>query len=129
MRHLFRTSIRVNAENKVMRDKEKPAHLMCRKEFFELFLRLAQLEYPSLKLREAFPYYLDNHILPHTDFSCLQRYRETELWTKGVNNMFVSNISEIQRVLRLPQYSKPLTFENLERIFMLDIRPRLVKDR
>ena len=29
----------------------------------------------------------------------------------------------------MPQYLKPLTFENLERIFMLDIRPRLVRDR
>jgi hypothetical protein len=112
------------------RDKDKDPELLCRKEFFEMFIRIGRAEYPELTVSRALERAYAEHIqsvIPSEACENGRLFREQELWTSEVNNLLVANEAGLARVCAL--YCNPLTFECLEKMFMVDSRPRLVQHR
>jgi len=112
------------------RDKDKDPELLCRKEFFEMFIRIGRAEYPELAVSRALERAYNEHIQPVIPSEACDNgrlFREQELWTSEVNNLLVANEAGLARVCAL--YCDPLTFECLEKMMMVDSRPRLVQNR
>ena len=95
-------------------------------------MRLSVIEYPDLGIPESCSHFLEvnvSHLLEKDDFHA---FREKELWTKEVNNLIIANIDGLQTTLKKysesndSKYFGLLSFEDLESIFMLDSKPRIL---
>ena len=63
IRDSFRQCCNLGADSKITRDPHKPEELLCRKEFFELLIRLAPLECPDMSVVESLEYFLNKTLL------------------------------------------------------------------
>ena len=117
------------AGSKLLRDREKPKELLCRKEFFEILLRLGPHEHPDNQEVEAFDLILRQTILSHLPpESSIQEFRDNELFTKQVNDILEENKQAILNVLRLYNNGKPFVrYQDLFNMFLLDSWPRIIK--
>lgn len=66
--------------------------MLCRKEFIELFFRLAVLEYPpeTDAMKPSFVRFLETNINQNIPLD-LEAFRKRELWTKEVNDLLRTN--------------------------------------
>jgi len=95
-----------------------------------MFIRIGRAEYPELAVSRALERAYNEHIQPVIPSEACDNgrlFREQELWTSEVNNLLVANEAGLARVCAL--YCDPLTFECLEKMMMVDSRPRLVQNR
>jgi len=57
----------------------------------------------------------------------MSQFREQELWTTDVNNLFAVNLEAIRKVLS--KFKRPLTFECIEKMLLHQSRPRILSDK
>jgi len=100
--------------------------LMMRFEFFEALLRLAVLMYKDTKITqtyaEAFQMLISEVIKPNYDWVPWQEWRDLELWTLEVNDLFYANLEHIRRIYHsyFTVIKKFFSKEDAHRLFLRD---------
>lgn len=78
----------ISSNYEVVANDENPDRLLCRYEFFELLLRIANAKYRETGLvstfNEAFKKLLNENVFPNFEVSPWQEFRDHELWSYEV---------------------------------------------
>lgn len=86
-----------------------PERDMTRFEFYESLVRIASGKYKDTGIEknyiDSFNRLLNEHIIPISDLSNWQQWRETKLWTLEVNDILEANLTNILKLYR--SYFKP----------------------
>lgn len=82
--------------HRIIKDENKPDDLLCRKEFIELFIRLAVIEHPpNLSKKEnvkaSYEKFLEYNFKNKIPLSYGHKFRKDEVWTKEVNTIIQNN--------------------------------------
>lgn len=115
---------------KPARDPQKPVDVLCRKEFFEVFTRLAAALFSNRPFVGAMKTLLYQNLLPQMPAEhcrdCYVDFRTYDLYSREVDAIFQSNQDEISRVLS--RYGSKLTFNSIVSICMIDSEPPICTD-
>lgn len=88
--------MKAKSGHRIIKDENKDDSLLCRKEFIELFFRLAVIEYPpdpqTGAMKPSFTQFLEVNIY-HNIPRDLVTFRKQEVWTREVNDLLRVNES------------------------------------
>jgi len=65
---------------------------LCRKEFFEVIIRVALLEFPSESLKEALSLTYQKMVSKSAPISEWQGFRDNHLWNNKCSELFQENL-------------------------------------
>ena len=112
---------------------DNPEKALCRFEFFEILLRVASAKFKETGIvntyHEALEKLLKEHIIPYAKPERWQAFRDEELWTLDVNDVFEANLEGLKKVYSFywEPRKKYMTVADAMNLFMKDTSIQLIE--
>lgn len=110
-----------------------PEKALCRFEFYEILVRVAHVKYKETGIcstyADALQMLLKENIFKYANPEPWQEFRDEELWTLDVNDIFEANIEGLKKVYSVywEPRKKYMTYQDAQNLFMKDTPLNLIE--